>query len=315
MADVDRHRGDCGSCRFHLPETEKNNTLTMTEFKKLMTDAFIASPHIREAYSLTDGLTFEQQFSPVSIESILFGNVATAMDVLQDMFDRFRSEITAEIDDLMPGTAKWYAHMAKRFQFGRDLVPDTDYYDNTGLTDEQIEAERIVGYAAAIESKASSILYLKVAAGNDAGRRPLSTAELAAFKAYINAVGFAGVYVSTVNAPADDIRLTIDVWYDPLVLDGAGKRLDGKGDTPVQDAIRRFLANLPFNGVYTNQSLTDAMQQTQGVIVAEIRAAWSRTGNYINYTPIDAMVTAYSGYFVLQDSNLTLNFKTNEELL
>ena len=51
--------------------TEEFETMTIAEFKKTMTDAFISDEAIKEKYGLADGLNFEDQFSTVSIENIL----------------------------------------------------------------------------------------------------------------------------------------------------------------------------------------------------------------------------------------------------
>jgi hypothetical protein len=47
-----------------------------------------------------------------------------------------------------------------------DLIADTDQFDNTGYTPEQIEASKIIKYAAVTESDAESRLIIKVATEN-----------------------------------------------------------------------------------------------------------------------------------------------------
>jgi hypothetical protein len=280
-----------------------------------MTDAFIYNQDIIEKYNLQDGKTFEEQFSVVSIESILFYIVAVANWLTQQMFERHKIDVSQVLSEQTPGTANWYAWKAKQFQYGMSLVPETDYYDNTGLTDEQVEATRVVKYAAAVESKDKSILYLKVATGIDSVRWPLLNVELIAFKSYLSAVQYAGVRISVINDSADEIKLLIDIYYDTTILDSDGKRLDGEADTPVQKAIRNYLINLPFNGMYTNQGLIDVLQQVPGVDVAEIKLSASRYGEYMEFTGINAREVAHAGYYMVSDDNLTLNFIPNEEIL
>jgi hypothetical protein len=289
--------------------------MTIAEIKKQMTDNFIANETVKEKYNLRDGKNFEEQFSVVSVESILFYIVATAVWLMCRLFDRHKSEIEQMLKEQTSGTANWYAYKAKLFRFGMNLVPETDYYDNTGLTEEQVETARIVKYAAAVESRDKSILYLKIATGTDAVRQPLLPAQLTAFKQYINEIQYAGVRISIINDPADQIRLIIDIYYDPLVLDSEGKRLDGTSETPVQNTIRNYLNNLPFNGTYANQSLVDVLQQTPGVDTAEIKSASSRYGAYAEWTEINAREIAHSGYYAVSNDNLILNFIPNEEIL
>lgn len=288
---------------------------TIADIKKLMTDPYITNETVKQLYGLKDGLTFEDQFSAVSLENIIFDDVATALWANQQMFDQHKIDISAILNEQMSGTANWYAWKAKQFQFGQQLVFETDYYDNTGLTSEQISSRQVVKYAAAIESQDKSILYLKIATEIDGNRQPLSASQLTAFKDYLNAYQYAGVRISVINDQPDQMKLTIDIYYDPQVLDEAGKRLDGNANTPVQDAIRNYLKNLPFNGMYTNQSLVDTLQVLDGVNIAEIKSAASRYGVYTQFTEINAREIAHAGYYQISDANLILNFIPNEEIL
>ena len=287
------------------------------DFKQLMTGAFIEDEAVRELYGLDPDLTFEDQFSDVSLESIIFSNVAETMKVMQQLFDQFKIDVAQILSDQMSGTVNWYALKSMLFQIGMDLVPESDHYDNTGLTSEQIAQMRIVKYAAAVESQDKSILYIKIATdGENGDRQPLLPTQLVAFIAYINEIQYAGTRISVINDLPDEMRLHIDIYYNPLVLDENGRRLDGTADTPVQDAIRNHLINLPFNGMYTNQGLIDILQVIDGVEIAELKLAASRFGAYTQFTPINAREIAHAGYYNISDDNLILNFITaNGEIL
>lgn len=289
--------------------------MTIAEIKKSMTDLFITDADVIGKYGLKEGLTFEDQFSTVSIENILFFIVATCMWVNQQLFARHKIDIERLLSEQRAHTSNWYAHMAKQFQFGQELVTETDKYNNAGLTSEQIEKMRVVKYSAAVESFDKSILYLKIATDDNGKRKPLSSNQLIAFKTYLNAIQDAGVRIQVINDPADQMKLKIDIYYDSLILDQEGKRLDDEGDSPVQDAIRNYLNNLPFNGMYTNQSLVDTLQNIEGVAVAEIKQAASKYGAYTEFTDIDAREIAHAGYYEVSDANLMLNFIPNEEVL
>jgi hypothetical protein len=283
--------------------------MTIKEIKKIMTDAFIANPDAAAKYGLEAGKTFEEQFSAVSVESILFYDVAAAMGLTHQLFDRHKAEVEQMLSGQTSGTAAWYAYKARQFQFGAALVAETDYYDNTGRTDEQVEAMRVVKYAAAVEARDRSVLYVKVAGGTADNRHPLTADQLTAFKSYLNEVQYAGVVISVINDPADEMRLAIDIYYDPALLDGNGKRLDGTGDTPVQDAVRAYLNDLPFNGTYTNQGLTDVLQSVPGVNIAEIKSVASRHGGMTEYVAINAREIAHAGYYAIAE--LSLNWLNN----
>jgi hypothetical protein len=287
--------------------------MTIPEFKRLMTDSYISNDTVKKTYDLTDNKIFEDQFSAVSLENIIFANIATSMYVMQELFERFKIDVSAILNTQLSGTVNWYAYKARLFQFGMDLVPETDYYDNSGLTAEQIAARRVVRYAAAVEARDKSVLYLKVATDGASGERePLSSKQLDAFRRYIDQVQYAGVRILIVNDPPDEMRLKIDIYYDPLVLDGTGRRLDGTNNTPVQNVIRNFLKNLPFNGTYTTQGLVDTLQVIHGVRIAEILFDKSKYGLLAEFTDINAREIPRSGYYKVSDENLILNFIADE---
>ncbi len=281
--------------------------MEVTEIKKLITDAFIGNETIKSLYGLDDELNFEEQFSKASIESILFFAIAECQDVNFQAMAAKKLEIESLLSSYRPHRPNWYAAKALLFQFGVNLVADADYYDNSNRTPEEIESLQVVKYADATETTDKSILYLKVATESNGKKQPLSQAQLTAFTQYVHDVSDAGVRVVIVNEIADEMQLHIDVYYDALILDNTGKRLDGSGDTPVQDAVRAYLQTLEFNGMYKNLSLVDALQKVDGVEIPELKYVASKYGNYA-FSPINAREIAYAGYYQITDSNLQLNF-------
>lgn len=286
--------------------------MTIAEIKSIMTGSFIANETIRAKYNLQNGKSFEDQFSTVSVENIIFYVVATCMILPFQMFEQFMVDLLALLRNNKAHTPRWYATRAKEFQFGYELAGDTDQYDNSALTPELIEASRIVKFAAGIEADDQSILFLKIAREVNGVKHPLTDVQLAAFSAYVDKYKDAGVRIKIVNAQGDDLRLVLDIYYDPLVLDSEGKRLDGTDNTPVQNAIRNYISNLSFNGYYTGQALIAALQDVQGVELADLKLAAARYGNYTEFKEIEARAIPYAGYYRIADHNLVLNMIANE---
>ena len=52
---------------------------TIQEIRRSISEAFIADPTIQAGYKLAPGKTFEEQFSKVSLEAILFWVFASAI--------------------------------------------------------------------------------------------------------------------------------------------------------------------------------------------------------------------------------------------
>lgn len=260
-----------------------------------MTGYFVANDTIKALYGLLPDKNFEEQFSKVSLESILFYVVATCIWTLEKLFDRHKQEVSDLIHELKPHSLRWYANKAKAFQYGRSLIADTDQYDNTGLTDQQIEAEQVVKYSAVTDKAA--IVYVKVATGSEGARVRLTADQHTALAAYFKEIKDAGVKVKIVNEPADLFQVDIDVYYDPQLFDDRLNRLDGTGKR-VHDTISSFVENLPFNGEYRNSALINALTELEGVVLVELKKATS------NGQPIDARWIPDSGYFRVDKDNL-----------
>ncbi len=270
-----------------------------------ITSAFVANSVVKQLYGLDQNKTFSQQFSTVTIEAILMYHVAVAVWTLEQLFDLHKQEVTELINNKKVGSLRWYAYMARQFQFGRNLNPDTDEYDNSGLTDEQIAANKIVAYSAV--GKRDGVLLIKVAklVGDDLA--PLAPDELAAFAEYMTRVQCAGDELEYINQKADKLKLNLSIYYNPLILNQSGQRLDGQSSTPVADGIRRYLRELPFNGELVHAYLEDYLQKIDGVVFPSIDAMAYQYGN-TGWIPINVKYQPLSGYFTIDDNDLIIKY-------
>ena len=271
---------------------------TIEAIKKELTDYFVKKDTIQALYGLDPQKDFDSQFSSVSLESILFYIAAFCTWTLEKLFDRHKQEVMDLVTELKPHTRNWYRNKALAFQFGQALIPDTDTYDNTGLTAEEIEARRVVKYAAVVE--VAAVVYVKVAGGDDTDRHKLNDEEYTALYAYFKEVKDAGVALSVVNRDADRFGIDIDIYYNPQVFNSQLERLDGTGTT-VHDTIRDFVENLQFNGEYRNSALINALSEVEGVVLVDLHEATA------NGEVIQAKYTPKSGYFKIDAENMNLN--------
>ena len=125
---------------------------TVKEIKNEMTATFCKERAVVSAYGLDPSKSFDQQFSPVSIESILFYVFAFAVWVLETLFDKHAAEVDVRISLLEPHTLRWYVDKAKAFMYGYKLIADSDYYDTSGMSETDVEKARVVKFANATES-------------------------------------------------------------------------------------------------------------------------------------------------------------------
>jgi hypothetical protein len=98
----------------------------------------------------------------------------------------------------------------------------------------------------------------------------------------------------------DVLRVAVRIYYDPLVLDSSGARLDGTAATPVKNAVKQFLTTLPFNGLFILNSLVGAIEAVEGVRIAEIVLA-EATYASLPFTPVTVEYLPDAGYLALDE--------------
>jgi len=285
---------------------------TIATIKADLATQFMTNSTLADKYGFTVGDAFDSTFSKVSFESIWLYICAYCAYVIEVLFDTHKAEIDNEITNKKPHSRTWYENMAKAFMFGYSLVTNEDYYDTSNLTDAQITAAQVVKYAAAVEK--SGVVYLKIAGEDSSGeRKPVTDAQKTAFDAYIKDVRDAGVVVKTINDSPQHFRLTMTVYYDPMVLDATGMKLTD-GSYPVTNAVKSFIVNLKFNGEYRNASLVDSLQAIDGVVIPEL-ALSELSSDGITWTSVDVKATPDSGYCkVYNDTDLRITYTAYQSI-
>lgn len=231
--------------------------------------------------------------------------VAFSIWTLEMMYDTHRAEVVNLLLTQKSGRLPWYRTMALRFQFGFTLETDSDYFFNGVADAEMIEASKIVKYAAVVESEESSRVIIKIAGAAGEVLQPITSAQEAAFIAYINEVKWAGVQVEVVNFLPDKLSLTLQIKRDPLLLESDGTSIL-YGNNPVVDALKEFMRELPFDGDLRLSALVDKLQAVEGVLDATVlyaQSAWidAELGGYGFPTPIYISKVPVSGYFEIEN--------------
>lgn len=232
--------------------------------------------------------------------------IAVSIWALENLFDLFKSDVDETIAAMKPHSLQWYAEKSKAFQYGYSLPADTDKYDNTGIDDALIEASKIVDYAAVVEQQRG--IRIKVAEDNGTDLEALITAELNAFKAYMERIKDAGVKLTITSTAADLLKLNLTIKYDALVLLPTGGRIDGTSTAPVKEAIKAYLKNLPFNGILSTMKLIDAIQAVEGVKDLSLNNIQAKYGA-LPFTAIVISYTPDAGYLRIEDADLTIIYE------
>lgn len=246
---------------------------------------------------------FEQQFSLVSFENILFELFAFIL-----MFHEQIVDLNAE--NSRPHTLNWYRDVVLNFVDGLALIWTNGQFDFDygALTDEEI-AERKVVKKCAIEEQANGSLMIKVS--GESG--PIEADELVRLQAYMKAVKDAGNKLIFRNTVADDLKLNLTVYVNPLIIDlDTGALLDVEDEIyPIEDAIHGYLNELEFNGAFLKTKFIDSIQEAEGVEDLNINLLqWKYGGNA--FANFGRYVVPYAGYFNIAEADLTITYEPND---
>ena len=245
--------------------------------------------------------------SKVAIWRLITNVVSFAIFSLEKIFDLHRAEVEEKISQLKPHTLRWYRQKALDFQSGFSLVTDADYFDNTGHDAQTIERSKIVKYAAVTEAQDNGRLIIKIATETGGKLGPINDGQKKSFEAYLAEIKDAGISVTTTNYLPDKLSLSIQIYRDPLVLDSNGNSILS-GGKPVEEAIKQYLRELPFNGELILAHLVDRLQQVPGVKIPHIEGAQSKwiTKEPNEYGPMkefNVRQIPESGYFEVENFN------------
>lgn len=285
---------------------------TVKEIKNEMTATFCKERAVVSAYGLDPSKSFDQQFSPVSIESILFYVFAFAVWVLETLFDKHAAEVDVRISLLEPHTLRWYVDKAKAFMYGYKLIADSDYYDTSGMSETDVEKARVVKFANATES--NTVVYLKVAGANaDGNPCKLNESQFSALHSYIDTVKDAGVAVVLRNEYADRMKVQLIVYYNPILMGSNGMDATD-GSHIVNDTIRRVITSLPFNGVYRNTDLLAAINALAAVEVVDIVQVQAKAHDAGEWHDVTGYERPYSGYYSIEDADIVIDYREYNQL-
>lgn len=279
---------------------------TVDEIREDITVAYVSN-------MLDIGYTVDPTtWSATDLRRLFIYVVAYCMFVLESLFDVFTADVDEDIALKKPHTLKWYRQVALDFQYGFPVLFDDYLFDDTGYTDEQVADSKIISYAAVVEQ--SSIfgrLYLRFKLAHDNGTdlEPITDDEKTAFKDYMdNEAKDAGVALSVDSLPPDSTRQEWLIYYDPLLINANGNYIDGSNDTPVQDAIKNYLKNLPFNGIYVPTYHIDAVEAVKGVVIPVLKSCEVQYGS-LPFTGVGDKYTPDAGYLRFDsDADLTVTF-------
>lgn len=278
---------------------------TISEIKRAICAEWMGNEDVQKAYGFSANDRFNEKFSVVSIENLLFYIVAVASWVVENLIDTHKSEVDAALNSLTPHRPKWYRDKVLGFMKGRSLADESDTYDTSDMTASEIEAAHVIKYAAVSENALTSILTIKVAGITDGQRSALDQTTQRQLENYLREVKDAGVRINLINESADRFKCSLFIYYDGLLEAESVEKM-------VLEAVQDYVENLPFNGVYSNMSLVDAVQRVEGVKIAEVESSAIMANGQDSWTPIDVRVVPNSGYMCAENGDVTITMEEYE---
>ena len=274
----------------------------IADIRRLMTEAFGANEDVVKAYGLTPGKTYDEQFSKVSIESLLFWSFSAGIAKLEAIYDDHRREVSELIVASEPHTLFWYSNRAKSYLHGFSLKPYSDEFDTAGASDDDLAKAHIVRYAVASEYQ--DTVYLKVAGVDETGAPVvLSESVLSGIRSYIAQIKDAGVAVRVISAPGDDLDLSLEIYMQPSLLLDSGLPSQDR-QTEIRKVVERNTTSLPFDGVFRPSDLVVALSQVSGVESSVVTSASSSASGEDDWKEFTGFHRPSSGYYKIRSLSI-----------
>lgn len=239
---------------------------TIQEISANLKESFVANETLKTIYDLDASKTFDEQFSKVSLEAILIFIFSTSAWLLEQLWDTFRIETEKRINDAYVTSRQWYYRKALEFQKGDSLEFDSKTYSyRYPVIDESKQIVKNVAVRQVVDMEVTKLkIYF-----SDGSKQPLTGDLRNSFETYMREIGAAGTHYLFVSEAPDPLRIHLRVYYDPLVLDSKGTRLEGDGK-PVEETIETYLNTLEYGGTFYASKLVDMIQNTEGVEDVEL---------------------------------------------
>lgn len=262
---------------------------TIQEISVQLKESFLTNETIQSLYELNPAKTFDEQFSKVSIEAVLIYIFSASVWLLEQLWESFKTETEQRIDDAYVTSLSWYYRKALEFQKGDALEFDSKTYSyKYPIIDIN---KQIIKNVAIRQVTDENVTKLKVYF-SDENKQPLSSDLRTSFETYMREIGAAGTHYLFVSEAPDPLRVHLRIYYDPLVLDSTGTRLEG-GGKPVEETVESYLNALEYGGTFYASKLIDMIQTAQGVKDVELDGTtWQ--GIKENRRRIDAVSGSFS---------------------
>jgi hypothetical protein len=267
---------------------------TVSQIKQSMLDAKNADPTLSTLTSTSQTAKW----------NLYYFIVASCIAIFEQLQDLFKVDLEAIASSAAPSTPQWTRNKVLKFQTG-----DVAELNTTTFVIEYPTvnvANQILTRCAVVTAPNRTVL-IKVAKSDPPV--PVSSGELAELQSYVETFNPAGIAFTLINENSDKMEVAATIYYNG--------QYSAVISTNVVVALNNYMANLPFNGVISTQSVVDAIQAVEGVISVSLTRILVRRHTvaygagvtlYNLSTGVDSVqYQTYAGY-VVQETTATHTF-------
>ena len=225
--------------------------------------------------------------------------IASAILLLEQLIDVFKTETDVKINSATPATASWVTNKVFAFQYS-STNPQVLSVDNLIASYPVIDDSLKIISRCSVVTSVSNRVSIKVAKNEPP--EALTSLELSSLQGYVNTIGVAGVSYFCYSTDADRVYINADVFYDGQYA----STIQGT----VINSIESYLSKLPFNGQLKLSDLEFAIRNTVGVndvLLKDVKIRPNSTsfagGTFMvqAQTVISRLFPTISGYVIGED--------------
>ena len=207
----------------------------------------------KNSQSALSGLTSTSQ---TALWNLWFFIVASCIAIFEQLQDNFKSDLETIASNAIPNTPQWTRKKVLEFQYSNTISQVSELNTTTFVVGYPVvNTNYNILTRCAVVTENNNNVTIKVAKADPP--TSLSTPEYNALVDYVTTWQSVGLTYNVVSRASDKMEVVADVYYDA--------QYSPTIQTDVIAAIESYMANLPFNGVVSNQAIVDAIQAVLGV--------------------------------------------------
>lgn len=253
-----------------------------------------------------------------SIWTLFIFTIASAIVILEQLMDTFKTEMDGNIAKAASSTALWLQDKVFKFQYSSS-TPQIVKLDTTTFapTYDVINPALQIVKRCSVSTTIANNVSLKVAKLNGNTLEALTSPEVNSLQGYVNTIGTAGINYLVTSANANQLYWVAEITYDAQYAPTIKQSLS--------DATNTFLQQIPFDGVFrVNKFEAYILNNVNGIIDLTTNELWIRedsqtvdqgiklvTGNDILISSINPTAgyivpETTTGYGILDNNNIIL---------